>query len=100
MTPVADFDRDGKPDFAAVIAQESQEIHWFQNVGGGNFQDHVVWKSPNEHFNSSGLEIADLNGDGLPDMIYSNGDGFDRGFFGPAPWHGLQWLENRGGGNF
>jgi hypothetical protein len=100
MTPVADFDRDGKPDFAAVIAQESQEVHWFQNLGNGNFQDHVIWKSSNEHFNSSGLEVADLNGDGLPDLIYSNGDGFDRGFYGPSPWHGLQWLENHGGGNF
>jgi hypothetical protein len=100
MTPVADFDRDGKPDFAAVIAQESQEVHWFQNLGDGNFQDHLIWKSLNEHFNSSGLEVADMNGDGLPDLIYSNGDGFDRGFYGPSPWHGLQWLENRGGGNF
>jgi len=100
MTPVADFDRDGKPDFAAVIAQDSQEIHWFHNLGNGNFQDNVVWKSPNEHWNSSGLEVADLNGDGLPDLLYSNGDGFDTGFYGPPPWHGLQWLENRGGGNF
>ena len=100
MTPVADFDGDGKPDFAAVIAQESQEVHFFRNLGGGNIQDNVIWKSPNQQWNSSGLTVADLNGDGLPDLIYSNGDGFDRGFYGPPPWHGLQWLENRGAGNF
>jgi hypothetical protein len=100
MTPVADFDRDGKPDFAAVIAQESQEVHLFHNRGNGDFQDSVIWKSPNQQWNSSGLDVADLNGDGLPDLIYSNGDGFDTGFYGPPPWHGLQWLENRGGGNF
>jgi len=101
MTPVADFDRDGKPDFAAVIAQNGiQEVHVFHNLGDENFQDSVAWKSPNEHWGGSGLEVADLNGDGLPDLIYSNGDGFDNGFYGPPPWHGLQWLENRGDGNF
>jgi hypothetical protein len=100
MTPVADFDRDGKPDFAAVIAQESQEVHLFHNLGDGNFEDKVIWKSPNQQWNSSGLEVADMNGDGLPDLLYSNGDGFDSGFYGPPPWHGLQWLENRGDRHF
>ena len=81
-------------------AQDSQEVHLFHNLGDGGFQDLVLWKSPNQYWNSSGLEVADLNGDGLPDLIYSNGDGFDTGFYGPPPWHGLQWLENQGGGKF
>jgi hypothetical protein len=41
-----------------------------------------------------------VNGDGWPDLVYSNGDGFNSGFAAPAPWHGLQWLENRGRGDF
>lgn len=100
MTPVADFDRDGKPDFAAVVSQDSEEIHAFRNLGNGNFHDNLLWKSPDPLWNSSGLEVADINGDGLPDLLYSNGDGFDTAFAGPAPWHGLQWLENLGGTNF
>jgi len=101
MTPVADFDRDGKPDFAALVSKGSQEVHVFHNLGRGNFQDNVVWKASNiQTWNSSGLEVADVNGDGLPDLLYSNGDGFNTGFYGPPPWHGLQWLENKGGGNF
>lgn len=100
MTPVADFDRDGNPDFAAVVSQDFEEVHAFRNRGNGMFRDNLLWKSADPLWNSSGLEVADLNGDGFPDLIYSNGDGFDTAFAGPAPWHGLQWLENRGGTNF
>lgn len=99
-TPATDFDADGRSDFAAVISQEWEEIHWFQNQGGGLFQDFLVWGSTNEDYGSSGLAVADLNRDGKPDLIYSNGDGFDYSVRGPRPWHGLQWLENRGGGAF
>jgi hypothetical protein len=100
MTPVADFDRDGKPDFAAVVSQDSEEVHLFHNLGNGEFRDSILWKGPDESWNSSGLDVCDVNGDGWPDLIYSNGDGFDTAFAGPAPWHGLQWLENQHGTNF
>ncbi len=34
-------------------------------------------------------------------MIFSNGDGFGPAATpGPRPWHGVQWLENTGDGNF
>jgi hypothetical protein len=100
MTPVADFDRDGRPDFAALVSQNDEEVHAFRNRGGGDFHDNLLWKSSDPQWNSSGLDVADINKDGLPDLLYSNGDGFDTGFAGPAPWHGLQWLENLGGTNF
>jgi len=60
-----------------------------------------VWGSTNEDYGSSGISVADLNRDGRPDIIYSNGDGFGPSATpGPRPWHGVQWLENRGDGNF
>ncbi len=98
-TPVADFDGDGRIDFAALISQEWEEVHLFRNTGGG-FVDQLIWGSTNEDYGSSGLEVADVNRDGRPDLIYTNGDGFDYAVRGPRPWHGLQWLENRGGGHF
>ena len=99
-TPVADFDGDGRPDFAALISQEWEEVHWFHNLGGRGFQDAVVWGSTNEDYGSSGLDVADVNRDGKPDLIYTNGDGFDYAVPGSRPWHGIQWLENRGNGYF
>lgn len=98
-TPVADFDGDGRPDFAALISQEWEEVHLFRN-NGGSVTDTLVWGSTNEDYGSSGLEVADVNRDGKPDLIYTNGDGFDYSVRGPRPWHGMQWLENKGGGYF
>jgi len=99
-TPIADFDGDGKLDFVALISQEWEEIHWFRNLGHGQFQGSIVWGSTNEDYGSSGLDVADVNRDGKPDLIYTNGDGFDYSVPGSRPWHGVQWLENRGEGYF
>ncbi len=99
-TPVADFDGDGRPDFMALISQEWEEIHWFRNLGGGQLQDTPLWGSTNEDYGSSGLDVADVNRDGKPDLIYTNGDGVDYAVLVPRPWHGIQWLENRGNGRF
>jgi len=97
---VADFDGDGKPDIAAVVAQEWEEIHLFTNAGNGLFTHHLVYGSTNEDYGSSGISLCDLNRDGRPDILYTNGDGFDYAQPGPRPWHGVQWLENVGGGKF
>ena len=98
--PVADFDGDGRTDFAALISQEWEEVHVFQNLGGGQLREAVIWGSTNEDYGSSGLATADVNRDGKPDLIYTNGDGFDYALQTPRPWHGMQWLENRGNGFF
>jgi hypothetical protein len=99
-TPTADFDGDGLVDFAALISQEWEEVHWFRNTGSGQFQDGIVWGSTNEDYGSSGLGVADVNRDGKPDLIYTNGDGFDYSLKSSRPWHGIQWIENTGSGYF
>lgn len=99
-TPPADYDRDGRTDFAALVSQDAEEVHLFQNLGNGEFRDRTLWKAKDESWGSSGLEVCDVNQDGLPDLVFSNGDGFNVGFTEPSPWHGLQWLENHGGGKF
>ena len=98
---VADFSGTGHPDIAAVISQEWEEIYLFQNDGHGNFTNRRIWGSTNEDYGSSGISVCDLNRDGRPDIVYSNGDGFGPAATpGPRPWHGLKWLENKGDGNF
>ncbi len=104
MTPVADFDGDGKLDFAALLSQDTSQVygqvHLFRNLGHGEFSDQKLWQTTNLDYGSSGMDTADVNGDGRPDLIVSNGDGFNSAFSAPAPWHGLQWLENQGDGRF
>jgi len=98
--PVADFDGDGRQDFAVLVAQQYEEIVLFSNSGDGRFARRTIFGSTNEDFGSSGLVAADLNRDGRPDLLYTNGDGFDYAEPGGRPWHGVQWLENDGGGAF
>ncbi len=99
-TPVADFDGDGRLDFADLISQEWEEVHIFYNQGGGTLKDTIIWGSTNEDYGSSGLIVADINRDGLPDLVYTNGDAFDYARPGPRPWHGIQWIENLGHGRW
>ncbi len=98
---IDDFDGDRTPDIAALMSQQWEEVYYFANDGRGNFRTRRIWGSTNEDYGSSGLSSADINRDGRPDLIYSNGDGFGPSATpGPRPWHGLQWFENMGGGAF
>ncbi|MCB1122464.1 MAG: VCBS repeat-containing protein, partial [Verrucomicrobiae bacterium] len=98
---VADYDGNGTQDIAAQVSQQWEEIHLFLNDGKGNFSDKVVFGSTNEDFASSGMSLGDLNQDGRPDLLFTNGDGFGpTPVPGARPWHGVQWLENTGSGNF
>lgn len=98
--PIVDVDGDGLPDIAALVSQEWEEIHVFRNQGEGSFDGSSIYGSANEDYGSSGITISDLNRDGSPDILYSNGDAFDYAMPGPRPWHGVQWLENRRNGFF
>jgi hypothetical protein len=98
---IADFNGDHRPDVVAIISQQWEEVYYFENQGGGNFGTKRLWGSTNEDYGCSGLVVADLNRDGQPDIVFSNGDGFGPSATpGPRPWHGVQWLENTGAGNF
>lgn len=98
-TPVADYLGDGHPSIAALVSQDSETVHLFSNNGHGEFRDTVLWGANNPAWASSGLSVCDLNRDGRPDLVMSNGDAFE-GDASLPPWHGLQWLENRGNGFF
>jgi hypothetical protein len=98
---VADFDGNGTMDMVALVSQQWEEIHLFLNVGRGNYTRKMIWGSTNEDFSLSGMRLADMNMDGRPDILFTNGDGFGPNPEpGPKPWHGVQFLENTGGGRF
>ncbi|ACB73777.1 FG-GAP repeat domain-containing protein [Opitutus terrae] len=98
---VDDYNADGHLDIVALISQQWEEIYYFEGDGRGGFSTKRMWGSTNEDYGSSGLTSADLNRDGRPDLVYTNGDGFGPAATpGPRPWHGVQWFENKGDGNF
>jgi hypothetical protein len=93
---LVDIDDDGDLDIISLVSQEWEEIYCFINDGKGNFQPNLLWGSSNPDYGSSGIALFDLDQDGDMDILYTNGDAFD--YIPPQgrPWHGVQWLENKG----
>lgn len=91
---VKDFDGDGLDDIMALITQGDEQIKLFSNNGKFQFKAIPVFRFP-PVYGSSYFEMADMNGDGLEDIIYSNGDNDD---FSPIlkPYHGIRILLNKG----
>lgn len=88
-----DLNDDGHLDFVALIGQEHERVEAFLNDGTGVFANHLIYRAPDPAYGSSGIELVDLDRDGDLDVLYTNGDSFDRG---PKPHHSIQWLENEG----
>ena len=93
---IVDINGDGRPDIVTLVSQEREEIWAFLGDGKGRFTPKLLWGSTNADFGSSWLTIVDLDEDGDPDILFSNGDAFDYAPANSRPWHGVQWLENRG----
>ena len=68
----ADFDDDGLTDI--FVANDNSEQQLFKNKGDGTFEDSalvagVAFDDKGRRFAGMGVDAADYNGDGLPDVI-------------------------------
>lgn len=97
-----DADGDGDLDIAASISQVDEEVALFVNNGTGTFEKTVLHQSNDPCFGNSGIELADLDGDGDTDIIATNGDQMDDEchFSDAVLEHGIRWMENDGTGQF
>ncbi len=90
----ADLNHDGKMDFVAVLAQEHETVVAYINQGNFTFEQKVIYQAPHPNWGSTGIQLVDLDKDGDLDVLLTHGDTFDDGIV--KPYHGIQWLENKG----
>jgi len=96
---LADLNNDGKMDIVSLIAQEYEMVFALINQGAGKFEQVALAEAPHPMFGSTGLKIVDIDGDKDSDILFTNGDAHDLQM-DPKPYHGVQWLENKGNYNF
>lgn len=106
--PLADLDGDRLLDIVTVISQEHEEVSVFLNqkrsgrkkvkllLPKERFHENIIFKAPTPSYGSSGIQLVDMDRDGDLDVLYSNGDNLDLATIVVRPYHGIQWLENKG----
>lgn len=95
---VKDMNGNGHKDIVGLFAQGDESISIFYNDGEGGYHEEQVLRF-NPSFGSVYFEIADLNSNGFPDIVYCNGDNGD---YPPLlkDYHGIRIFENDGQNKF
>jgi hypothetical protein len=93
--PTADLDGDGRIDFVALLAQQHEAVVAFLDRGAAVFEKKAIFAAPTPAWGSTGIDLVDFDGDGDLDVLMTNGATLDDATV--KPWHGVRWLENRGG---
>lgn len=97
-TEVFDFNLDGKPDIIALMAQADEGIFIYYNEGNGKFREERVLQFSPE-YGSNYFQLVDFNGDGLMDILATNGDNADYSMVLKA-FHGIRIFLNDGTNHF
>jgi len=101
---LADWDRDGLPDLILGVREwgkddwHSRGVYWCRNVGtqrGPKFGPSQRLVADQDGTQTTGICVADWNGDGRPDLIASR---FESKEAGARRWHQKVWVYLRRGG--
>ena len=91
---VRDVDDDDWPDVVALLSQGDEQVAVYRNLRNGRFQKETLLRFPSV-YGSSFLELTDIDQDGDPDLIYTNGDNADYSSI-LKPYHGIRIFLNDG----
>ncbi len=94
LSRFADFDADGRLDVVALFSQQNEGVFLFLEDELGGYGDAVQVVRNHPGWGSSYLDLADMNDDGRPDLVISNGDNSD---YPDAPlknYHGVRIYLN------
>ncbi len=94
QTIVRDLNADGWPDILALLTQGDEQIAAYYNQHDGTFRKTILLRFP-PVYGSSFIELADIDQDGAPDLIYTNGDNADYSIIA-KPYHGIRIFRNDG----
>ena len=97
---LADWDGDGLPDLILGLrgGERRRGVYWCRNVGtkqAAKFGPPQLLVADNEERETTGICVADWNGDGRPDLIASRIEYKEAGTGG---WHQKVWVYLRRGG--
>ncbi len=93
-----DFNKDGRMDILALMAQGDEGIFLYEQRPDGSFLERTILRfSPLA--GSVSIDLADFNHDGYPDIVYASGDNADFSKI-LKPYHGVYIYVNDGKWNF
>jgi hypothetical protein len=93
-----DFNHDGYTDIMVLFAAGDEGIWLFKNDKKGAFISENLLRFPPIN-GSTSFQLADFNGDGQPDILYSCGDNADFSMV-IKPYHGLYVYINEGNNKY
>jgi hypothetical protein len=91
---IADWDGDGKLDILTLFAQNKESIVFFKNTGNG-YQETATLLETMPVYGSNSFDLADMNGDGKLDIVYTCGDNADYSVI-LKDYHGVYVYLNQG----
>jgi hypothetical protein len=95
---VGDFNNDGWQDVMCLFAQADEGVWMFLNNRKGGFTTQNIFRFP-PVYGTNSFQLADMNNDGLKDIIYTCGDNNDYSSI-LKPYHGVYIFINLGNWRF